>query len=176
METLGHPQISLADAPVDDEFIGLMRKNGATYTTTLALYTSFTDVSAWMRRLRAADHRKVVSSDVYDRYLSTEGARDYHAFFGVFPPENLGHAKANAHRLFDVGIPVLAGTDTGATGVLLGVASQVELELLVEAGLTPAQALRTTTVTRQGPWDARATSAPSSQTNSRISWCWTLTR
>lgn len=137
---------SVADAPIDDEFIGLMRKNGATYTTTLALYTSFADVSAWMRRLRAADHRKVVSSDVYDRYLSTEGAREYHAFFGVLPPENLGHAKANARRIFDAGIPVLAGTDTGVTGVLLGVASQVELELLVEAGLTPAQALRTATV------------------------------
>ena len=137
---------SVADAPIDDEFIGLMRKNGATYTTTLALYTSFADVSAWMRRLRAADHRKVVSSDVYDRYLSTEGAREYHAFFGVLPPENLGHAKANARRIVDAGIPVLAGTDTGVTGVLLGVASQVELELLVEAGLTPAQALRTATV------------------------------
>jgi imidazolonepropionase-like amidohydrolase len=137
---------SVADAPIDDEFIGLMRKNGATYTTTLALYTSFVDVSAWMRRLRAADHRKVVSSDVYDRYLSTEGAREYHAFFGVLPPENLGHAKANARRIFDAGIPVLAGTDTGVTGVFLGVASQVELELLVEAGLTPAQALRTATV------------------------------
>lgn len=137
---------SVADAPVDDEFITLMRKNSATYTTTLALYTSFADVSAWMRRLRAADHRKVVSSDVYDRYLSTEGARDYHAFFGLLPSENLGHAKANARRLFDAGIPVLAGTDTGVTGVLLGVASQVELELLVEAGLTPAQALRTATV------------------------------
>ena len=137
---------SVADAPVDDEFIGLMRKNGATYTTTLALYTSFTDVSAWMRRLRAADHRKVVSSDVYDRYISTEGAREYHAFFGALPPENLGHAKANARRMVDAGIPVLAGTDTGVTGVLLGVASQVELELLVEAGLTPAQALRTATV------------------------------
>jgi imidazolonepropionase-like amidohydrolase len=137
---------SVADAPVDDEFIGLMRKNGATYTTTLALYTSFADVSAWMRRLMAADHRKVVSREVYDRYFSTEGARAYHAFFGVFPPENLGHANANARRLFDAGITVLAGTDTGVTGVLLGVASQVELELIVEAGLTPAQALRTATV------------------------------
>jgi imidazolonepropionase-like amidohydrolase len=137
---------SVADAPVDDEFIGLMRKNSATYTTTLALYTSFADVSAWMRRLMAADHRKVVSSDVYDRYISPEGARAYHAFFGVFPAENLGHAKANARRVFDAGIPVLAGTDTGVTGVLLGVASQVELELLVEAGLTPAQALRTATI------------------------------
>jgi imidazolonepropionase-like amidohydrolase len=82
---------SVADAPIDDEFIGLMRKNGATYTTTLALYTSFGDVSAWMRRLMAADYRKVVSSDVYDRYLSTEGARAYHAL--CFLPRTLDTPK-----------------------------------------------------------------------------------
>jgi imidazolonepropionase-like amidohydrolase len=137
---------SVADASVDDEFIGLMRKNGASYTTTLALYTAFADVSAWMRRLEATDARSVVPVDVYERYESTEGASTYHAFFGRFPPENLAHAKANVRRLFDAGVPVLAGTDTGVTGVLLGVSSQMELVLLVEAGLTPADALRAATM------------------------------
>ena len=46
---------SVSDAPVDDEFIALMRKNHATYTTTLSLYTSFSDVQAWMRRLQDTD-------------------------------------------------------------------------------------------------------------------------
>jgi hypothetical protein len=32
---------SVADAPIDDEFITLMKKNGATHTTTLSLYTAF---------------------------------------------------------------------------------------------------------------------------------------
>ncbi|HQZ38342.1 MAG TPA: hypothetical protein PLH72_04850 [Vicinamibacterales bacterium] len=50
---------SVADAPVADEFIALMREKDASYTTPLVLYTSFTDVSAWMRKLIAADHRKV---------------------------------------------------------------------------------------------------------------------
>ena len=137
---------SVADAPVDDEFIELMRKNGASYTTTLALYTSFTDVSVWMRRLEAADERRVVPLDVYERYESPEGASIYHEFFGRFPPDHLAYAKANVRRLFDAGIPVLAGTDTGVTGVLLGVSSQMELVLLVEAGLTPAEALRAATM------------------------------
>lgn len=137
---------SVADAPIDDEFIGLMRKNGASYTTTLALYTSFTDVAAWMGRLEAADEQKIVPSEVYERYKSPEGARTYHAFFGAFPRANLDHAKANVRRLVGAGIPVLAGTDTGVTGVLLGVPSQMELALLVEAGLTPADALRTATI------------------------------
>ena len=137
---------SVADAPVDDEFIGLMRKNRATYTTTLALYTSFADVSAWMRRLEAIDHHHVVEPDVYERYKTPAGAKAYHAFFGTFPPQNLQHARANARRISEAGIPVLAGTDTGVTGVLLGVSSQMELMLLVEAGLTPAEALRAATM------------------------------
>jgi imidazolonepropionase-like amidohydrolase len=48
--------------------------------------------------------------------------------------------------VFDAGIPVVMGTDSGFYGVLMGVSSQLELALMVEAGLTPADALRTATV------------------------------
>lgn len=111
---------SVADAPVDGELIGLMRKNLATYTSTLALYTSFADVAAWMRRLEAIEQNHVVAPDVYERYKSPAGAKAYHAVFGTFPPRNLQHARANVRRLLAAGIPVLAATDTGVTGVLLG--------------------------------------------------------
>ena len=137
---------SVADAPVDDEFIALMRKNSASYTTTLSLYTALADISAWMRRLEAIDERKLVPKEVYERYRSFDGAKIYHDFFGTFPPEHLRFARANVRRIFDAGIPVLAGTDTAVTGVLLGVSSQMELVLLVEAGLKPAEALRTATL------------------------------
>ena len=137
---------SVTDAPLDDEFITLMKKNGATYTTTLSLYTAFSDVAAWMRRLAAMDTRGRGPKDVYARYQSPEGAKAYHALAGTFPPENLRHAKANVRRAVDAGIPVLAGTDTGVPGVLLGVSSQMELVLLVEAGLTTAEALAAATI------------------------------
>ena len=136
---------SVADAPIDDEFIALMKKNGATYTTTLSLYTAFSDVAAWMR-LAAMDTRGLATKDVYARFQSPEGAKAYHAFFGSFPAENLRYAKDNVRRASDAGIPVLAGTDTGVTGVLLGISSQMELVLLVEAGLTTAEALASATV------------------------------
>ena len=147
---------SVADAPIDDEFITLMKKNGATYTTTLSLYTAFSDVAAWMQRLAAMDTRGQGPKDVYARYQSAEGAKAYHAFFGTFPAENLRYAKGNVRRAFDAGIPVLAGTDTGVTGVLLGISSQMELVLLVDAGLTTAEALASATINparaiRRGP-------------------------
>ena len=137
---------SVADAPIDDEFIALMKKNGATYTTTLSLYTAFSDVAAWMQRLAAMDTRGLAPKDVYARYQSPEGSKAYHAFFGTFPAENLRYAKENVRRAFDAGIPVLAGTDTGVTGVLLGISSQMELVLLVDAGMTAADALASATI------------------------------
>ena len=138
---------SIADAPVDDEFIDLMKKNRASYTTTLALYHAFADVAAWMQRLRALDARGAVPEELTTRFQDPDGAKAYHAFFGTFPPTNLAYARDNVRRVFDAGIPVLAGTDTGVTGVLLGASSQMELVLLVEAGLTPAAALRSATLT-----------------------------
>jgi imidazolonepropionase-like amidohydrolase len=48
-------------------------------------------------------------------------------------------------RLHEAGVPLLAGTDTPAPWVLPGAGLLVELELLVEAGLSPADALRSAT-------------------------------
>lgn len=45
----------------------------------------------------------------------------------------------------DCGVGILAGTDTGDPYTIPGVTLQQELELLVKAGLTPAQALNTAT-------------------------------
>lgn len=45
-------------------------------------------------------------------------------------------------KLYDAGIPIVAGTDMGFPGYSL----DRELELYVEAGLTPAQALKTATI------------------------------
>jgi len=55
---------SVADAPIGDEFVALIKKNGATYTTTLSLYTAFSDVVAWMRRLASMDTGGRIPKDV----------------------------------------------------------------------------------------------------------------
>ncbi len=41
----------------------------------------------------------------------------------------------------EVGVPIVAGTDAGSSGVIWGVSLHDELELLVKAGLTPQEAL-----------------------------------
>jgi imidazolonepropionase-like amidohydrolase len=137
---------SVADAPVDGEFIALMKKNHATYITTLALYISAMDVAAWMRRLEEMDERRIIPREVYERFGSAAGTKDFHAFVGLLGKEQVQYLGRNLRTIYDAGIPVLAGTDTSVPGVLLDVSSQAELVLMVENGLTAAEALRTATI------------------------------
>ena len=60
--------------------------------------------------------------------------------------EQVRYLGKNLRTIYDAGIPVLAGTDTSVFGVLLGVSSQMELMLMVEAGLKPIEVLKTATI------------------------------
>jgi imidazolonepropionase-like amidohydrolase len=60
--------------------------------------------------------------------------------FKKYPPF-FETAKANFKRLVDAGIPYAAGTDSGPPGRFPGFFEYWELQLMVEAGLTPAQAI-----------------------------------
>ncbi|GAA3712100.1 hypothetical protein GCM10022268_21270 [Sphingomonas cynarae] len=58
-----------------------------------------------------------------------------------------GHALANVKTMFDAGVPIGLGTDAGMPDTPHGISTLRELELLVRAGLTPAQALVAGTAT-----------------------------
>ncbi|MFC1947724.1 amidohydrolase family protein [Chloroflexota bacterium] len=44
-------------------------------------------------------------------------------------------------KLYDSGVPIATGTDSGTPGVVIGKGLHKELELFVEAGLSPMEAL-----------------------------------
>ncbi|MGH8854498.1 MAG: CIA30 family protein, partial [Telluria sp.] len=60
-------------------------------------------------------------------------------------PALLAAPKAVTAALIKAGVPVLAGTDAGNAGTQYGVSMHRELAALVEAGLTPSQALTAAT-------------------------------
>jgi len=59
--------------------------------------------------------------------------------------EALRVAKRNLKALSDAGVPIAMGTDTGPTGRFQGYFELMELELMVQSGLTPRQALAAST-------------------------------
>jgi imidazolonepropionase-like amidohydrolase len=60
-------------------------------------------------------------------------------------PGQLKMAQKNLKKLWDAGIKVAFGSDSGPPGRFQGFFEHRELELMVEAGLTPAQALQVAT-------------------------------
>jgi hypothetical protein len=54
---------------------------------------------------------------------------------------NFANALRNVKTLHDAGIPIVLGTDAGMTGTPHGASTLRELELFVQAGLSPSEAL-----------------------------------
>jgi imidazolonepropionase-like amidohydrolase len=139
----------IVDEPIDAAFIDLMKKNRATYVPTLGLYEDVADVAAWTRRQAPYwDRLGLQPPAIYQSFSTPQGRQLFQTFVNNsgFVKERLGIARANVKRVADAGIPVVLGTDTGFFGVFFGVATQIELELLVEAGLTPQEAMRAATI------------------------------
>jgi imidazolonepropionase-like amidohydrolase len=130
---------AIVDAPVDDEFIALMKKNRALYVTTHSVRRAFVDLPQWTSSLERLDiyHRipEAVYNNLKRRKIAVATSQMQYEYL-----------KSNLRRVYDAGILVVAGTDTAVPGVLLGISSQMELVVLVEDGLTPHEALRTATV------------------------------
>jgi imidazolonepropionase-like amidohydrolase len=139
----------IIDEPVDQEFIDLMKRNGASYVPTMALFHDVADVAAFARRQAPGwDKAGLQPPRMYEPFTTPAGVAQFQAIFNnsAFTRERLPIQRANLKQVFDAGVPVVLGTDSGFFGVLLGVSTHIELELLVEAGLTPADALRAATI------------------------------
>jgi imidazolonepropionase-like amidohydrolase len=138
---------SVRNLPVDEEFISLMKQNKAAYIATLTLDEAqfiYAEHPDWMD---SAAFRAAVPEDVRASWLTPE----YVAKTKGSPLTRLNRAALaqglkNVKTLHDAGVLVGFGTDSGATPTRLpGWAEHRELQLLVEAGLTPMQAIQCAT-------------------------------
>ena len=139
----------IVDEPIDAAFIELMKQNRASYVPTLGLFEDVADVAAWTKRQAPYwDRLGLEPPAIYQSFSAPQGVQIFQTFVNNsgFVRERLGIARSNLKRASDAGIPVVLGTDTGFFGVFFGVATQIELELLVEAGLTPQEAMRAATI------------------------------
>jgi imidazolonepropionase-like amidohydrolase len=138
----------LGTTPVTDETVAIMRERHVASITTLAVYESFA-------RRRFADltflQQPLLKNTMPPRFVADLTAFGTRAQTGRDSAdtrnadERLHVAMANAKRLWDAGVLLAAGTDSPYPGDYYGEGLHRELELLVEAGLTPLQAITSAT-------------------------------
>jgi imidazolonepropionase-like amidohydrolase len=134
---------SVRDQQVDAEFIAAMKTNGTVYIPTLDLDESqfiYAEQPAWMQEpffIRAVDPA------LLERWKSPLYAKEMQA--NPNTPKNKAAAKMGQHNvkiLFDAGVQIAFGTDSGALPTRIqGFAEHRELQLLVQAGLSPMDAI-----------------------------------
>jgi len=134
------------DKPVDSEFIDMMKARSVWYISTIVLdYTNFAfaDQPPWMREpfLQRALHPAVRAQfddpEYRERTLASPATPKNRAAVAT--------NKQNLKAVHDAGIGVGFGSDSGVGLRIPGVAEHLELALMVEAGLTPMQAITNAT-------------------------------
>ena len=134
---------SVRDRAVDMDFIDAMIANDVFYVPTLiGHHVDFVygDEPAW---LGESYLRESVSGAVISRL---RGARVVQGFLNSLNDtarrQEFDTAMVNFKSLYDAGVTIGLGTDSGAIDRFPGFFEHLEMELMVEAGLTPLEAIR----------------------------------
>ena len=126
---------------LSDEVIRTASANHAFFISTLSVFEAF----SWRRfqDLSFLDHPLIV--DTTPAFALTELRKLGHEQETKRPLAALLDAESNVKRLMQAGILIAAGTDAPYPGDFQGEGIHRELELLVESGLTPLEAITVAT-------------------------------
>ena len=142
-----------AGVPVDDpepsaEFIRMCLENGVAFTPTLSIVQNNWHFAERPELLEAPELRAAFNPDALARWEDPEARAE------VLEAPDFEDRKAAFRQvqdfvktMHDAGVRVALGTDAGTPNVPMGWGVHHELELYVEAGLTPMQALVAATAT-----------------------------
>jgi imidazolonepropionase-like amidohydrolase len=144
LDALAH---SVRDQPVDQELIDSMKRHGtwqsaATLTREASMFVyakppAFLTDPFFTRSVSPAAIA-TLSDPEYQKKIAADPD------FSKYAPM-LEMAQKNLKRLADAGIPYGMGTDTGPPGRFPGYFEHWEMELMVDAGLTPSQVVTAAT-------------------------------
>jgi imidazolonepropionase-like amidohydrolase len=137
---------SVRDADVDPELISLLKERNVCYVPTLVREVStyvyaqrpaFFDDAFFVAHAKATEVARVSNPTFMRQTAASPAAARYR--------EALLQAQKNLRILEDAGVRVAMGTDSGPAGRFPGYFEHMELQLMVQAGLTPEQALESAT-------------------------------
>lgn len=144
IDVLAH---SVRDLPVDPELVSMMKARKTFYVPTLSVdesFFAFADHPDWLQiPFLAAALAPEIATDLGDPGYKAKVEAN-----AAVPIERaaLRTAMGNLKALHGAGVKVALGTDSGALPARIpGWAEHHELELMVEAGLTPLEAISVAT-------------------------------
>lgn len=126
---------SVFDEVVDEEFLSLLKKNQVIYIPTLLVKINYRAVLSGQRPMEGALDQQCGDREVVATWnpLTKSFSQRSQSYLRV--------AKKNLAMIARAGIKIAAGSDAGNIGTLHGPGLHHELSALVEAGLSPHQAL-----------------------------------
>ena len=137
---------SVRDREVDEAFVERLLETGICYVPTLmrevstfvyAARPEFFDDPFFLEAAKGSEVQRVSDPEFIQR-IAQSGAP---AAYG----KALRQAQDNLKILSDAGAPIAFGTDSGPAGRFPGYFEHLELALMIEAGLTPREALMSAT-------------------------------
>lgn len=137
---------SVRDVEMDAAFLGTLERSGVCYVPTLTRELStfvyearpdFFDDPFFQRHALAREVRRLEDPAVQEGFRDSPTADGYR--------EALEVARRNLMLAQDAGVPVAFGTDSGPAARFPGYFEHLELWMMVDAGMSPADALRSAT-------------------------------
>lgn len=140
VDVIGH---SIRDGIIDDQLIDAIRTKSITYIPTLSLDEYAYIYARKPEWINDPFFRASLEPGVYEMITSEKYQTDLrNAPTYVKNVKAFDTALKNLKKLYDAGVPIVLGTDSGAMPLRAqGFSEHLELELMVQAGLTPLQSI-----------------------------------
>jgi imidazolonepropionase-like amidohydrolase len=133
---------SAITTPVDEEYINLARKNRILYLSTLSVYYDVFDENSIRELIKQDFVQRTVPKKTLDTLTAKEPLDSFEKSIKQdFIKQQLPTISGNLKKLAEIGISIGVGPDTGVPGSFPGIAVHREMELMVQAGVPPAQVL-----------------------------------